>query len=556
MVSRIDELLQDQLVGKGILTKDEIDKIWDGREPGQSFVQVLIASGAVDRKTVNALLAQKGYIYVDLANYQINSAAVSIVPEQIARKFMVIPIDFEGEKLVVAMANPSNVVTADDLHIMTGYAIKPVMSEESEIVEAINHYYKMSESVQQEVDEILGDDVDTASLSKLREVTEEAPTVKLVNHIIMRAVNERASDIHIEPQERDLRVRYRIDGVLHDILHSPKAIQAGVISRFKIMSSLDISEARKPQDGHCDLSVAGRMVDFRVATLPTVFGERITLRVLEKESIMLRLDDLGFLPESLERFRSAFTKPYGAILVTGPTGSGKSTTLYATLNVLNQESKNIVTIEDPVEYRLPGINQIQIEARSGLSFARCLRSVLRTSPDIIMVGEIRDRETSQIAIEAALTGHLVLSTLHTNDAPSAISRLTEMGIPPFLISSAISCVQAQRLARRLCKECKEPYQPSTAALERVGFPVGDGVPTLYKAKGCPSCNGTGYKGRVGVYEVMVVSEEIKNLCIKHATSEAIKKIAVEQGMLTLRQDGFEKVRLGTTSVEEVLRVIV
>lgn len=556
MVSKIDEILQDELIRKGILTREEIDKVQDAREPGQSFIRALIASGTVDRKTINLLLSRRGYVYVDLANYQVNSAAVSSVPEQIARKFLAIPIDFDDDKLVVAMSNPADVVKTDDLHLMTGYPIKPVMSEESEIVEAINHYYKMSESVQQEVDEIVGMDEETVSLAALREVTEEAPTVKLVNHIISRAVNERASDIHIEPQEKDMRIRYRIDGVLHDVMHSPKSIQAGVLSRFKIMASLDISEARKPQDGHCDLNVGGRVVDFRVATLPTVYGERVTLRVLEKESILLDLDDLGFLPRSLERFKEAFSKPYGAILVTGPTGSGKSTTLYATLNVLNVEAKNIVTIEDPVEYRLAGINQIQIDPKAGLSFAKGLRSILRTSPDIIMVGEIRDRETAQIAIEAALTGHLVLSTLHTNDAPSAITRLTEMGIPPFLIASAVTCVQAQRLARRLCKECKEPYQPSADALERVGFPMRDGIPTLYKAKGCPKCNGTGYKGRVGVYEVMPITEEIKNLAIKRAPKEEIKRVAVEQGMLTLRQDGYEKVLLGITSIEEILRVIV
>ncbi|MHB0975698.1 MAG: GspE/PulE family protein [Candidatus Aquicultorales bacterium] len=556
MVSRIDELLQNQLIRRGILTKDDIDKIWDSRKRGQSFAKALMAAG-VDYKAIYTLLAQAGYIYVDLTTYQINSAAVSVVPEQIARKFLIIPIDFEGERLVVAMANPSDVVTTDDLYLMTGYPIKPVMAEESEIVEAINHYYKMSESVQQEVDEILGGEADSTSLLKLKEVTEEAPTVKLVNHIVSRAVNERASDIHIEPQERDLRVRYRIDGVLHDIMHSPKTIQAGVLSRFKVMASMDISETRIPQDGHCDLSVGGRMVDFRVATLPTVYGERITLRVLEKESILLRLDDLGLLPQSLARFKSAFTKPYGAILVTGPTGSGKSTTLYATLNVLNSEARNIVTIEDPVEYRLPGINQIQIEPKAGLTFASGLRSVLRTSPDIIMVGEIRDRETAKTAVEAALTGHLVLSTLHTNDAPGAISRLTEMGVPPFLTTSAITCVQAQRLARRLCKECKEAYQPSADALERIGFSVREGeMPTLYKAKGCSKCNGTGYKGRVGVYEIMLVTDDIKKLAVKRATADEIKKVAVEQGMLTLKQDGFEKVRLGTTSIEEIIRVIV
>ncbi len=381
--------------------------------------------------------------------------------------------------------------------------------------------------------------------------------MKLANSIITRGVRERASDIHIEPQEKDLRVRYRIDGVLQEVMRSPKSIQPGLISRFKIMAGLDIAERRKPQDGHCSLTVSGKIYDFRVATLPTIYGERVVLRILAKESILFDLDKLGFLPDSLEKFRNAYTKPYGAILITGPTGSGKSTTLYATLNVLNTPEKNIVTIEDPVEYRLPGINQVQVNPKIGFTFARGLRAILRTSPDIVMVGEIRDRETAEIAIEAALTGHLVFSTLHTNDAPSAISRLIEMGIEPFLVASAIDCVQAQRLARRLCAECKEPYKTSKKALEEIGFPLEDDeIPPLYRSKGCPKCNGTGYKGRIGVYEVMSVSETIERLAVEKATAEQIKKVALEEGMRTLRMDGFEKVRMGITSIEEVLRVVV
>jgi type IV pilus assembly protein PilB len=323
------------------------------------------------------------------------------------------------------------------------------------------------------------------------------------------------------------------------------------------MASLDIAEKRKPQDGHCSLAVGGKVYDFRVATLPTIYGERIVLRVLAKESILLDLEKLGFLPDSLERYRSAFSKPYGAILITGPTGSGKSTTLYATLNILNKPDKNIITIEDPVEYRLPNINQVQVNPKIGFTFARGLRSILRASPDILMVGEIRDRETAEIAIEAALTGHLVFSTLHTNDAPSAISRLIEMGIEPFLVASAIDCVQAQRLARRLCSDCKEPYQPSRKALEEIGFPLGEDeeVPTLYRPKGCPKCNKTGYKGRMGIYEVMLVSETIERLAVEKATAEQIKKVAIEEGMRTLRMDGFEKVKMGLTSIEELLRVV-
>jgi type IV pilus assembly protein PilB len=323
------------------------------------------------------------------------------------------------------------------------------------------------------------------------------------------------------------------------------------------MAGLDIAETRIPQDGHCDLLVGGKVIDFRVSSLPTIYGERIVLRILRKENILLDLDDLGFLPESLEKFKTAFNKPYGAVLVTGPTGSGKSTTLYATLNVLNNSAKNIITVEDPVEYRLPGINQIHVNAKTGLTFARGLRAILRASPDIVMVGEIRDKETAQIAVESALTGHMVLSTLHTNDAPGAVSRLTEMGIPPFLTASAVECVQAQRLARRLCPDCKEPYTPSFDALKRVGFPLeGDYVPTLYKAGGCSKCNNTGYKGRIGIYEVMTLTDTIKKLCVKRATAEEIKRIAIEEGMMTLRQDGLAKVQQGIISLEEVMRVIV
>jgi type IV pilus assembly protein PilB len=426
-------------------------------------------------------------------------------------------------------------------------------------MEAISQYYKMTEvsEVEEELDELLAEAEESAEAKKIDEIIEDAPIVKLVNSIITRGVRERASDIHIEPQEKDLRVRYRIDGVLHEVMRSPKSIQPGLISRFKIMAGLDIAEKRKPQDGHCSLTVSGKVYDFRVATLPTIYGERVVLRILAKESVLFDLDKLGFLPDSLGKFRNAYTKPYGAILITGPTGSGKSTTLYATLNVLNTPEKNIVTIEDPVEYRLPGINQVQVNPKIGFTFARGLRAILRTSPDIVMVGEIRDRETAEIAIEAALTGHLVFSTLHTNDAPSAISRLIEMGIEPFLVASAIDCVQAQRLARRLCAECKEPYQPSRKALEEIGFPLEDDeIPTLYRPKGCSKCNGTGYKGRIGIYEVMLVSETIERLAVEKATAEQIKKVALEEGMRTLRMDGFEKVRMGITSIEEVLRVVV
>jgi len=524
-------------------------------ESGKPLSQVVQDMGLVSEENIAEIMAQKaGLSFLSLENYRINASAVAIISEELARKYGVLPIDFDDHKLVVAMTDSNNIFALDDLRIATGYEIKPVIVTKSDLESTINHYFKMNAAVDSGIDL---ESVDNSSLSDMKEITEEAPIVKLVNLIITKAVQDKASDIHIEPQEKDMRVRYRIDGVLHEVMKSPKRIQSAILSRFKIMAGMDIAERRKPQDGHCALTIKGKSLDFRVATLPTVYGERVVLRILEKESILLNLDDLGFLSESLQMYKSAFTKPYGAILITGPTGSGKSTTLYATLNVLNTEAKNIVTIEDPVEYRLPGINQIQINTKAGLTFARGLRAILRTSPDIVMVGEIRDKETAQIAIEAALTGHLVFSTLHTNDAAGAITRLTEMGIQPFLTSSAVDCVQAQRLARRLCANCKEAYEPPEKLLEEVGIEIKDcKIPTLYKAKGCAKCSETGYKGRVGLYEVMLVSEEIKRLTVGRATTEEIKNVAIKEGMRTLKEDGLEKVLRGQTSIEEIMRVVV
>jgi type IV pilus assembly protein PilB len=493
---------------------------------------------------------------VDLTEYQVNPGAVTSLPEVFARRYCVVPIDFDDDRLVVAVEDILNVVALDDLQMITGYDIKAVAASKKDILALINRFYRASEAIQNEVSNLQLEKVDNR-IEDLRTISEEAPVIKLVNMIIGKAVNERASDIHIEPQERDLRIRYRIDGVLHEVMRSPKQTQAGLISRVKIMAGLNIAETRVPQDGHCDISAGGKVIDFRVATLPTIYGERVVLRILRKDSILLSLDDLGFLPESLSSFKGSFTKPYGAILVTGPTGSGKSTTLYAALNVLNSNSKNIITVEDPVEYRLPGINQIQVSSKAGMTFAKGLRAILRASPDIVMVGEIRDRETAQTAIEAALTGHLVLSTLHTNDAAGAVSRLTEMGIAPFLTASSIHCIQAQRLARRLCPDCREEYTMPLDMLKMVQFPLTDGrPPVLCRPKGCSKCNDTGYRGRIGIYEVMLMSDAIKKLCVERSPADKIKRVAVAEGMKTLRLDGFDKVKLGITSLEEVLRVIV
>ena len=554
-MTKEEDAVIDVLLSKNLINANQLNEaIKSQKKKGKrSIVKVILDKGFVDEGTLMPIFAeQRGMSFVDIGSYPVDVSAVLTITENMARRYLVLPISFDkGGRLVVAVADPDNIFVLDDLRIVTGYNIKPVVAAESNLTSAIEKYYKMDEFDEEfkEVDE------EKKRLSEVREVTEEAPIVKLVNIILAKAVRDRASDVHIEPQEKDIRVRFRIDGVLHEIMRSPKRVQSAIISRLKIMAGMDIAERRKPQDGRCTLNINKKPVDFRVATLPTVYGERIVLRILEKESILIKLEDLGFLPGTLERFKNSFTKPYGAILVTGPTGSGKSTTLYATLNVLNSPEKNIITVEDPVEYRLRGINQIQINPRAGLTFASGLRSILRCDPDTIMVGEIRDKETASIAIESALTGHLVLSTLHTNDAPSAVTRLTEMGIEPFLTSSAVDCVVAQRLARKLCSHCKEAYKPSSEIKKELNLSPDEDI-TLYRAKGCNKCNDTGYRGRIGLYEVMIVSEAIERLTVERASVEDVKRVAVSEGMLTLRQDGIEKLKKGITSVEEIMRVVI
>ncbi|MDI6713348.1 MAG: ATPase, T2SS/T4P/T4SS family [Anaerosomatales bacterium] len=544
------------LVRAGIITERQLnDALEVHKATGSPLGRVLVDLGYASQGAILSVMARQiGIPYVDFSQQKPDPAAVAVVPKELANRYTLMPVEFDEEgRLLVAMADPHNVLALDDLRIITGYEIKPGISTKDDILAAINEYYRVAEHIDVDAGAVEEEEVD---LSQLTELVDEAPIVKLVNYIINKAVADRASDIHIEPQEKDLRVRYRIDGVLHEMMRSPKSTQQAIISRFKIMSDMDIAESRKPQDGHTALTIGGHKMDFRVSTLPTVYGERVVLRILRKDNIMLKLEDLGFLPQSLERFESSFRKPYGAILVTGPTGSGKSTTLYAAVNVLNEPARHIITAEDPVEYRLPGVNQIQTNPKAGLTFARALRSFLRCSPDVILVGEIRDQETAKIAIESALTGHLVLSTLHTNDAPGAITRLIEMGVEPFLVASAVDCVLAQRLARRLCKDCKEEYTPPKQALIDAGFSEDNLPERIFRPVGCKKCGGTGYKGRMGIHEVMLVSEEISDLTVKEATAEKIRQVAIEQGMLTLRQDGLEKVRMGLTSLEEIARVVV
>jgi type IV pilus assembly protein PilB len=547
------------LMKAGVITDGQLnDAVEVHKATGSPLGRVLVELGYATQGAILAVMAQQiGIQYVDFSERKPDPTAVAVVPKDLASRYVLMPVGFDEQgRLVVAMADPQNVLALDDLRIITGYEIRPAISTKDDILAVIEDAYKVAEHVDTDAWVGGGEDLSSDDLDALSEVTSEAPIVKLVNFMITKAVADRASDIHIEPQERDLRVRYRIDGVLHEMMRSPKSTQAAILSRFKVMADMDIAETRKPQDGHTALTISGHKLDFRVSTLPTVYGERVVLRILRKDSILLKLSDLGFLPGSLERFEGSFRKPYGAILVTGPTGSGKSTSLYAAINVLNSPDRHIITAEDPVEYRLPGVNQVQMNPRAGLTFAAALRSFLRCSPDVILVGEIRDQETAKIAIESALTGHLVLSTLHTNDAPSAVTRLVEMGVEPFLVSSSVDCVLGQRLARRLCSECKEEYVPPKQLLLDAGYSEDNLPEKLMRPKGCKKCGGTGYRGRMGVHEVMLMSEEISRLTVEGATSEEIKRVAVEQGMLPLRQDGLEKCRMGQTSIEEITRVIV
>jgi type IV pilus assembly protein PilB len=547
------------LIDTGLISPEQLAEAQQlQRDLGKSLGRVLIDKNYVtERDLVRALAEQIGMPFVDLGEHKIDARAVTTVSEKLAKRYTLMPIGFEDGKLVVAMSDPANVFALDDIRTVTGLEVKSVVATREDILDALRRYNSMAEEIEA-IGEDLAGGMDDTSLDELKAVTEEAPIVKFVNLLISQAVNDGASDIHIEPTERDLRVRYRIDGVLHEVMRSPKSIQAGVTSRLKIMAEVDIAERRIPQDGRISLAVGGKAIDLRFSTLPTLYGEKVVMRILDKTSVLLELKDLGFLEGNEKRYEEAYLKPYGMILVTGPTGSGKSTTLYATLNVVHKEGVNIITTEDPVEYRLPGINQVQVNKKVGLTFANALRSILRQDPDIVLVGEMRDRETAQIGIEAALTGHLVLSTLHTNDAPSALTRLTEMGVEPFLVASATDCVLAQRLARRVCSKCVVMERPEPVVLKVAGFPddIVEERPEIPRAMGCSACSNTGYKGRLAIHEVMTVTEEIERLCVARASSDEVRKVAIEQGMTTLRQDGLAKVLLGRTTIEEISRVIV
>lgn len=559
---RLKKRLGKILIEAGLINEDQLQEAIEAQD-GRSLVRTLVELGYANEEEIAKAIAKATNLpYLKLSEYRINPAAVALIPEDMARRYELVPIDIEDNKLVVAMSDPANVFAVDDLRIMTGYEIKPVVSTESDVINAISQNFQMDREVEAMMETVVGETegAETQPLVEevLEEEEEEAPIVKLANYILTEAVRSRAADVHIDPQESELRIRFRIDGVLHDVLKSPKKVQHGLTARLKIMANMDIAEKRLPQDGRFSLIIDGRPIDFRVATVPTIHGEKVVLRLLEKSSALMKLEELGFSKVGLDRLKSSLLKPYGAIFITGPTGSGKTTTLYSCVSLLNSVEKNIITVEDPVEYRLPGLNQVQVNPKAGLTFASALRSILRHDPDIVMIGEVRDQETALIAIESALTGHLVLSTIHTNDAASTITRLTEMGVETFLVSSAVDCVVSQRLARVLCPECKEPYTPSLETLESIGFPLdGDNkIPVIYRAKGCEYCNNTGYRGRIGIYEVLLMSENIERLTVERASTDLIRKVAIEEGMITLREEGFLKVKEGITSIEEILRVIV
>jgi type IV pilus assembly protein PilB len=550
--------LGDILLDSGLVTQQQLsDAFEEHQRAGRALGRVLVEKGVLTESQLVAALAQQiGLPFVDLSDFPVDGAAIASVPPSVCRRYNALPIAYDEGKLLVAMSDPANVFAIDDLRSLTGMEIKPAVATKSDVTAAINRYHRVDGDLD---DLTMNMDVEEdEDLSGLKEVVEDAPIVKFVNLLITQAIQDRASDIHLEPTERDLRVRFRIDGVLHEIMRSPKNIQSGVISRLKIMADINIAERRVPQDGRLSVNAHGKKIDLRVATLPTVWGEKVVMRVLDNTTAMLKLSDLGFSDSNYERYSQSFTKPYGMILVTGPTGSGKSTTLYATLNIVSRPEINVITVEDPVEYRIPGINQVQVNNKAGLTFAGALRSILRSDPDVVLIGEVRDHETAQIAIEAALTGHLVLTTLHTNDAPSAVTRLVEMGIEPFLVGSALDCVLAQRLARRICQKCREAYVPDPADLLSARFPWVDGaeLPTLYRAVGCSACSKTGYKGRLALHEVMPVSEEIERMAVERASAVQISEVARAQGMMTLRDDGMAKVLAGVTTLEEILRVVV
>ncbi len=546
----------------GAISAEELAAAVDRQKwsDGQKLGDLLIAEGRITPDQLARAMAQRMGVSLFTLADGVDPSVGRLIDEKSARRYQAVPVRLEADgRLLVAMADPSNVFAIDDLRILTQHEIRPALASVEEIQTLLGQSSRLDAVVADLVLESGGDDlpIDPADIS---DASDDAPIVRLINSLIARAVDERASDIHFEPQAKEMVVRYRVDGVLRTVTAVPFRMAVGVASRVKIMADLDISERRVPQDGRVSLGVGGRPIDLRVATLPTVYGEKIVMRLLDKSNVMMKLADLGFTKDVLAKFEECYRRPYGAVLVTGPTGSGKSTSLYGALNQLNSTDKNIITVEDPVEYRLAGINQVQVNPKAGLTFAAGLRSILRCDPDIVMIGEIRDRETAQIAVESALTGHMVLATIHTNDAAGALTRLSEMGVEPFLSASAVAGILAQRLARRLCSHCKQQALISQATLMEMmditALPLGlsDPVP-VFRPVGCPRCQETGYRGRVGVYEMLVMSETMERLTVAGASGEEIARQARREGMRTLREDGLLKILAGHTSIEEIARAV-
>jgi type IV pilus assembly protein PilB len=553
---RSSGFLTDVIVELGYASAERVEKVVaESRNLGRPPEQLLIEEGAIDAEKLSRALAERyGLDHVDLTLYHVDMAAANLLPVTSARRYKALPVGFADKStLILAMADPANVMAVDDIQMATGLDCRVAVASEDDIEGLVARLNTLQNAVHEAIEDHEEEEDEGGELSDLRASAEDAPVVKLVYSVLGQAINEGASDIHFEPEEAEMRVRFRIDGVLYEAARVPRRMVSAVVSRLKIMGELNIAEKRVPQDGRVGVTIEDRRVDLRVTTLPTQQGEGAAIRILDMENAMRSLDELGMDGTARERFEGCIRQAYGAVLVTGPTGSGKSTTLYAALDILKSVEKNVITIEDPVEYRVPGINQINVNRKSGLTFATGLRSILRADPDIVMVGEIRDAETARIAIEAALTGHMMLTTLHTNDAPGAVVRLSEMGIESFLTGSAVDCVVAQRLARKLCSHCKERTVIPSEILTEAGYRIAGDL-EAYRPAGCRRCNSNGYRGRVGLYSVMVLSDSIKELVVNRAPEAELAQAARREGMLTLREDGLAKVRSGVTSIEEVTRV--
>lgn len=544
--------IEEILIEQGLITQTQLSEaLQEQKLTGENLGEILIKKGLISQEELERCLTkQSGIAQFDLSNYIIEPGIVKLIPEEFAQKYKLVPVFLVENTLTVAMSDPSNVFIIDELQRITKLIIEPVLAPELEIKKALDQYYGGSSTLQEIVSSI-----DKSKLAEGEKLGEEAPIIKIVNYLIIQAVQLKASDIHIEPEEKYLAVRYRVDGLLRRQSPLPKDLAGAVISRFKIMAGLDISEKRLPQDGRILMKIGSKDIDFRVSTCPTLHGENVVLRILDKSGLLLGLESLGFASRELMLFQELLRSPYGIILVTGPTGSGKTTTLYSALQILNKEGVNIMTVEDPVEYQFPGIRQVHVNVKAGLTFAAALRSFLRQDPNIIMVGEIRDCETAEIAVQAALTGHLVLSTLHTNDSASAFTRLIDMEVEPFLVSSSILGTLAQRLIRKICEKCKESYYPDDETLRNLGLEdkIGKNI-QFNRGRGCKLCNSSGYKGRIGIYELLKVSPAIQGLVLKRSSADAMRAAAVKEGLSTLRTAALEKLVLGLTTPEEVARV--